>query len=360
MIPDHAQLLRIMSGQDRRPAATAWRAALSAMKPGYFVALRLHQAVTVPRQRDLGRPTVSLGNLTTGGTGKTPMTIELVRRLRTMGHRPAVLLRGYGGDPGSNANDDHMPDEVQELRRTLGDGVPVQPNPSRIEGAQAVLANCSETTCFVLDDGFQHRKARRDLDLVLIDATRPFGFGHLLPRGLLREPLSALGRADAVILTRADQVDDAERDRVASVVTQHHGRAPLTHAAHTWTALSRGQNGTTAVGDLADLRVYGVSGIGNPATFENQLKDAAGRVVGTEKFNDHYRYPPTVLNAVFDRAKQLDAQAVVTTEKDWVKWNALGDADSFPLPVYRPVVTMTFTQGGDALNALLQARLPQP
>ncbi|MEM7576152.1 MAG: tetraacyldisaccharide 4'-kinase [Planctomycetota bacterium] len=354
--PGHARFLRVMSGQDRDPRAHAWRLALSAARPGYRTLLYADRFQKNLRARSLGRPTVSVGNLTTGGTGKTPMTVELVRRLRDHGHRPAVLLRGYGT---SDLEAKRNADEVEVLRQALGPDVPVEPHPSRVKAARQVLQRVPDTTCFVLDDGFQHRRARRDLDLVLIDATRPFGFDRLLPRGLLREPLSALNRADALMLTRTDQVTPESLETLIARLTKLTGKPPLAHARHAWTTLRLGHK-TVPLDTLEGLDVYGVCGIGNPDTFERQLRDAAHRVVGFSAFDDHHRYGRGDIVSIFNATAERGGSAVVTTEKDWVKWRKTANRVKLSLPVYRPGVTMQFSHGAEALDALLREKLPPP
>lgn len=195
-----ANIRDILSGEDRGAGAKLTRVALTAMEPAYRAAVALRN-VAFDRgwrtPRDLGRPTISVGNLTVGGTGKTPMVVALCRKLIAMGHLPGVLLRGYKSHGGRS-------DEADELQTTLGSQVVVEADPDRVAAARRVLQKTPGTTVFVLDDGFQHRRAHRDLDIVLLDAARPFADGHVLPRGLLREPMQNLRRASAVIFTHAD------------------------------------------------------------------------------------------------------------------------------------------------------------
>ncbi len=353
-----------MSGQDRRAAAHATRAAMRLAQPFYWAGLRLDQHFKAAHAQPLHRPTVSVGNLTAGGTGKTPMTAELVQRLQQLGHRPAILLRGDPPPPEvPKKKDPNAPpsdaDEAEMLQAALGDAVPVEPNPSRIAAAAAVLQRAPHTTCFILDDGFQHRQVKRDLDLVLIDATRPFGFGHLLPRGLLREPRSALRRADALILTRADQVTPQQRAQLVATLTQHHGQPPLAHATQAWTTLRLG-NDTTPVESLQTLRVHGVCAIGNPDNFQQQLQQHVATLTGFSAFNDHHAYQPAEIADITQQARDHHADAIVLTEKDWPKWQrAAADIDT-DLPVFRPVLALQFPQGHDALNALLREHFPNP
>ena len=350
-LPDQARLIRIQSGEDRDAAAVALRMASNLGTPAYRAAVGVRNrmyALRLLRARRLGRPTIAVGNLTAGGTGKTPMVIELCRRLGAMGHRPAVLLRGYepAGLEGKEGSD-----EAKVLRGALG-SIPVQADSSRVRGARAVLAAHPDTSVFVLDDAFQHRKARRDLDLVLIDATRPFGFNRLLPRGLLREPLRSLRRADAIIITRTDRVDEATLKDLDRRITCITGRAPVAHTAHHWAELRIGHEARD-VAWLGGHAVLGVSGIGNPADFEAKLHAAAGRVVGMLTFNDHHAYTRSEVQGILNHAEERGAEAVVTTQKDWVKWRRLAGGTKATLPVVRPIVRMGFLDGVDAVDEML-------
>jgi tetraacyldisaccharide 4'-kinase len=350
------RILDVMSGSDTSPRGALTRAALSALSPGYRAGNALRSAgfaVGLKRTYPLGRPTVSVGNLTAGGTGKTPMVQHLVRRLADAGHRPCVLLRGYKGG-----------DEAEEHRRALGKTARIEPNPDRVAAAEAVLREAPDTTCFVLDDGFQHRRARRDLDLVLIDATHPWGFGRLLPRGLLREPRGALCRADAVIVTRADQVDAQTLARLDDEIKALTGQPPIAHAAHAWSGYRQGkpnQPGKTLPLDhLAGRPVMGVVGIGNPDAFAHTLAQHVGRVVHCEQFPDHHRYTAAQLNRLIDLAQTAGAQALVTTEKDWVKWSVLLEDRPPAFPILRASLALRFRDGGEALAQLVREHIPLP
>ena len=359
------RILRIMSGEDRDWTAHVLRTAANAGVPPYRAAVAARNLLYATRLRGakrLGLPTISVGNLTAGGTGKTPMVIELADRLRALGHRPAVLLRGYEpGGPESRQGSD----EAAVLRGALGDDVPVRPNPSRVAAAREVRAERPDLTVFLLDDGFQHRRAARQLDLVLVDATRPFGHGRLLPRGLLREPHRALRRADAVVITRADRVSKSDLEDLSRRLTRLHGRPPVAVCRHRWSGLRVGYK-DGPLDKLADHRVLGVSGLGNPADFEATLRAVAGEVAGCLVFDDHHPYTRSDVRGIMHTALERDAVAVVTTEKDWVKWRRLAGGVKLPLPVYRPRVQMAFAptpDGGDgaaALDAMLREAAPLP
>lgn len=278
------------------------------------------------RVHDAGRPVVSIGNLTVGGTGKTPVTAWLAASLAERGHRPAVLMRGYGARPGQKG------DEQRLLEQLLGRDVPVIANPDRAAGARTAVDEKPGISCFLLDDGFQHRRLARDVDLVLVDATRPFGFGHLLPRGLLREPVAGLGRADAVLVTRAAGIPPGDREALVDRIRR------LT-AAPVFTC-------TFDLAVPALSSAVAVSGIGNPAAFEDDLQRRGVRLQVVLRFADHHHYTGDDVRRIVETA---GSTPVITTAKDWVKL-----ADLWPEPgpaIHVARQEITFAEG-DASHLL--------
>jgi tetraacyldisaccharide 4'-kinase len=306
--------LRAISGEDRSPAGHLARLATAAVEPAYAAAMRVRNRLYdrgLKRSHDLGRPAISVGNLTTGGTGKTPVVEWLARRLLGRGRHPAVLMRGYG------AKADEDGDELRVLRRALGDAVPVHANPSRVEGAAAVLRDRPETDVFLLDDAFQHRRARRAFDLVLVSATNPFGFGHVLPRGLLREPPAGLRRATAVLLTRCDAVNEEALVGIERGVHRYHPGVPIYRAEHVHAALwDPATDVEQPVSVLASTPFFAVAGIGDPGALHAQLGWFGGSYVGHRWFADHHAYTAADVEEIRSAAGQA---RVVTTDKDWVK-----------------------------------------
>ncbi|MCG8511455.1 MAG: tetraacyldisaccharide 4'-kinase, partial [Rhodospirillales bacterium] len=219
-----------MSGEATGLLAAAARGGLALAEPVYRAVVSARNKRFDNGKRTIARlprPVISVGNITTGGTGKTPMVIHLARLLHEAGHRPAVLLRGYKADP----EHPQASDEAAELTAALDGIAYVEANPNRVESARRVLDNHPNADVFLLDDGFQHRQVHRDLDMVLIDAMCPFGHDHLLPRGLLREPMKNLARADAVVVTRADQVEPGKLKEIDQRIVAMHGKPPIAHAA---------------------------------------------------------------------------------------------------------------------------------
>ena len=207
-------------------------------------------------------PVVSVGNLTLGGTGKTPMVEWVARWYRRRGVRVAILSRGYGQTGGLN-------DEGRVLEENLPD-VPHLQDPDRVALA-GIATRELESELIVLDDGFQHRRLARDVDLVLLDALEPFGLGHLFPRGLLREPIRSLRRADVVVLSRADLVTAADRAAIRAEAERRAGPLRWVEARHAPLDLIDSEGNASPLDELAGQSVAAFCGIGNPEGFRRTL-----------------------------------------------------------------------------------------
>ncbi len=258
---------------------------------------------------DLGAPTIAIGNLTVGGTGKTPLVALIAARLRAQGRNPAVLSRGYGARPG----------EANDEARMLG--LPAFCDPDRV--AAAGRARAAGHDCLILDDAFQHRRARRDLDLVLVDATRPWGSARpaVLPLGLLREPRSGLRRAHALVLTRVDAVAPETAAGLMAELARY-GR-PVWRCRHRAVALvALGDGAETPPDALAGRPVLLASGLGNPTGFERLAASLGWDVRASLRFPDHHDYGASDVARMLGEAERLKA-TVVVTDKDAVKLKAL-------------------------------------
>lgn len=299
----------------------------------------------------VGRPVISVGNLTTGGTGKTPMVRWVVETLRAQGAKPAIAMRGYG------AGATGFSDEAEEYRAMLP-GVPIVAQPDRTAGIARLLASAdgAQVTHIVLDDGMQHRRVYRDVEIVLVDATRDPRRDQLLPWGDLREPLSGLARADAVVVTRVDQVS---ADAAKSLTTWARGMVPqgvLATARQEWTELALRSPGRgdelREVAWLRGRRVLAVCAIGNPGAFVAQVEAAAGDagLVRSLQLVDHDPYAPETVERVLEMARACEC--VVTTEKDWTKLSRV-EASRWPVPVARARAATRVIEGADALTSLV-------
>lgn len=321
--------LDIITGHNRSLAATAARAGLSAVEPFYAAAMRVRNTAyhrSIFASHDLGRPTISVGNITTGGTGKTPVVQWLADELRRRNCQPAILLRGYAAAAARQS------DESQLLDRALNAGtemkIPVQANPSRVQGAAEVLRDHPQVTHFILDDGFQHRKARRDFDLVLISATQPFGYCHVLPRGLLREPLSGLDRADAFLITRCSLVSAEALGEIDRFLADHHPTIPRFHCDHLQSSVwLPSSDQTMPIDFLSGKKVFLTAGIGDPAAFARQIAATGCAIAGTKWWPDHHAWTASDTAAVCSALQSTAAELLLTTQKDWVKMQHLVTAE---------------------------------
>lgn len=290
-------------------------------------------------------PVISIGNLTAGGTGKTPTVAAIVRRLVDHAFVPAVVMRGYRAESTGGS------DEQQELSGLLP-GVPIIANPDRVAAAAGIARDHPNVNVIVLDDGFQHRRIARDLDLVLIDATDPFGGGHVLPAGLMRERSSNLRRADAVIVTRSDGVDTAALAEIDARIARYHGSPPIAHAIHGWTRIVDANDSPV---DRPGAHVHTLCGIGNPAAFIAQAGKTF-RVVDSTVRPDHATYTEDDVLHVAHEARDNGADAVLTTPKDWVKLRPLVESTAIDVPVWRPVVELGFVDGeGELSRRIIEA-----
>jgi tetraacyldisaccharide 4'-kinase len=326
---------QIVSGTDLSTRAKILRATASCVEPFYAGVMRVRNLlydVGVFPAKHLGKPAVSVGNITTGGTGKTPVVRWLVERLQAGGQRPVVLLRGY------KSTSDGKSDEQEVLASS---GATVVANPSRVRGAATALGNFPHTTAFILDDGMQHRRAKRNFELVLINATEPFGFGRVFPRGLLREPLSGLRRADAILLTHADEVTPGEIDGITFTIRKYHTRVPIYHCNHAITGL-RSDAALSPIETLSGKKFFAFCGIGSPSSFFWRLGHWGATSVGTQTFDDHHDYTAADVEQLSTAAKTAGAEMMITTTKDWVKVRQF-EAKS-TLPILRVELSLKFWQ----------------
>ncbi|MCP4713080.1 MAG: tetraacyldisaccharide 4'-kinase [Planctomycetes bacterium] len=265
-------------------------------------------------------PVICVGNITTGGTGKTPMVLWLCRFFQAHNITPAILTRGY------KSTYDQSNDETQLLQAALPD-VPIIIDSDRVRGGQDALQT-HKPQVLIMDDGFQHRRLHRDLDIVLIDATNPFGYNYLLPRGLLREPKHNLSRASIAILTRTDQIEPDQLKKLNDQVSQLINMSTVTDkliipCRHTPTALIDKDGTNKDLDQLSDKKIFAFCGLGNPDAFAATLQTLGVNSVTTYTFDDHHHFNDTDIKFIRDLSTQTEYDMSVTTEKDWVKLSQL-------------------------------------
>jgi tetraacyldisaccharide 4'-kinase len=292
---------------------------------------------------------ISVGNITAGGTGKTPLVIWLCNYLSEKSLSCAILTRGYKSTPGK------LTDEPAILAKSCPDARVVI-NADRVAGAQkATLEKAFDV--LVMDDGFQHRKLGRDLDILTIDATCPFGFGHLLPAGLLREPAKNIKRSDIVVITRSNQVAGSVMDELEWTLKKIASEIPVakTIFRHPGAMGMKGQSMT--MNELRSGKVFVFCGIGNPDAFTGQLARCGMTVVGSRLYNDHHNYTSRDMKDIYEEAKYLGADTVVTTQKDWVKAALLiKDVDDITFVYLK--LELEFIAGYDKMEELLMKTCP--
>jgi len=302
-------------------------------------------------------PVISVGNLVAGGAGKTPLVVYLARSFRARGRRVIVLSRGYGrrsrgirvvSDGRTAERDWRDVGDEPALMADLLPGTPIVVGRDRYEAGRWALDRFP-ADLVLLDDGFQHLRLARNIDIVAVDATDPFGGGHLLPRGLLREPADGLKRGHLFCLTRTDQSDRVEalRDRLRIL----NPCAPLVETVHRPAGLKPVSDGhERPPSSLRGRKIIAFSGIGRPASFEHTLRELGARLVDTARYPDHHPYTPQDLDDLYERARRADADLVVTTEKDAVRLPPGGASDP---PIMVLSVELQIRAGADELEALL-------
>lgn len=337
----------LISGRRRGAGAAAARAMLRALEVPYTCAVRWRN-----RRYDTGRarvsradvPIISVGNLTLGGTGKTPMVHWLARHLRQRGLRVAIVSRGY------RARHGQQNDEALELAQWLPD-VPHVQDADRVAAVARTVAEFGAQVV-VLDDGFQHRRLARDVDIVLLDALEPFGYEHVFPRGTLREPLEGLRRANVVCLSRADAVSADERESVRRRVAHVAPRAVWCEVAHRASHLVDAAGETQPLSLLDRRRVAAFCGIGNPAGFRHTLTTLGCEVIAWRSFPDHHAYSAGDLPVLTQLA--AGAELVVCTKKDLVK---LRRTELDGVRLWAVAIEMQFLSGQEKFEARVAGTL---
>ncbi|WP_419193648.1 tetraacyldisaccharide 4'-kinase [Kolteria novifilia] len=343
---------RLVRGESRGWLASATRGALWVLSLPYALGVSLRNLAFDRGWREVVRarlPVLSVGNVTVGGTGKTPMVEYFASQLREKGLRVCLLSRGYGVSDGPN-------DEALVLEENLPDVPHLQ---GRNRAQLATIADEElESQVLVLDDGFQHRRLGRDADVVLIDATDPFGGGRLLPAGLLREPFSSLGRADLVVLTRRDAIDEDQRRSIKRRLGRW-TKAPWAEVSFDPTALVDAEGAERPIAALAGKRVATFCGLGNPEGFRRTVALLGGETIDHRDFPDHHPYSRDDIESLLAWVAEVRPELVLTTQKDLVKVR-LTLLGSVPLAAVK--IAARVDEGAEAIDhvlAQIAAKVPR-
>jgi tetraacyldisaccharide 4'-kinase len=336
---------------------------------GVLIKLRLYQN-KILKQHKLPCRVISLGNITVGGTGKTPTAQRLAAIIHDMGYRVVILNRGYRaawqGQVGlvSDGRKIYMTvteagDEAYLLAKSLP-GVPVVIGKNRILTGEYAVKHL-HADVIILDDGYQHWQLARDLDIVLIDTLNVFGNHFLLPRGTLREPLDNLNRAQAFLLTKVDQSTNNARDAIRSTLGQYNPQALVVESIHSprcFVEIEQWYKSVRCIDisleTILAQNVMAFSAIGNPSSFEQTIADIGAKVVDSVRYPDHHDYTMAEMQSVMQKAVDKGARALITTEKDAVKIPAEFIHSERPLPVYVLCIKVHFTDGYEEFMAMIK------
>jgi len=346
---------KIISGQKKGIAAVFLRAIFAVLSVVYGAVIGLRNffySAGVFKSQKVQAFVISIGNITAGGTGKTPLVIWLCNFLKQKGIRAAVLTRGYKTEDRRQRTEDRVQiDEPAEIAEGCSD-VPVIINADRFGGAREAIEK-HNAKVLILDDGFQHRRLFRNLDIVAIDATVPFGFGKLLPAGLLREPVASIKRANTVVITRSDLVGESELEEIEETISRINPNILIVKTIHKPSFLGTVQNEQLPAGFVIGKNVFAFCGIGNPESFITTLKNAGAIVSGYEIFDDHYKYADVDIRQISEKAKEMGAGLLITTKKDWTKIQNLKITTNLDMPMAYLGIEIKITDGEDKFARLI-------
>ena len=296
-------------------------------------------------------PVISIGNITLGGTGKTPLVIWLCNLL-SQNYNCAILTRGYKARNSYCAKSNT--DEPEMLSKSCPD-TKVIINPNRVVGAAEAIGKFA-AKIIIMDDGFQHRRLARDLDIVTIDATRPFGYSKIFPAGLLREPISSLKRTDAIVITRCDATNESELNKLEEKLQAINPKIIISRAIHAPVHVTTINNEEINLQQLKGKKVFAFCGIGNPDAFLHTIKNLGCDIVDSKKYNDHHNYTNDDLSEIYKQAKHSKAEFILTTQKDWTKISILNTTKN-DLTLAYIAIEFKFLIGEDKLRNLIQDTL---
>jgi tetraacyldisaccharide 4'-kinase len=295
---------------------------------------------------------ISVGNITAGGTGKTPLVVWLCNEITSKETNKAnecklaILTRGYKTTRNNTDEPAILTESCPQCKVVV--------NPDRVIGGAQAIGEYSANV-LVLDDGFQHRRLSRDLDIVTVDATYPFGYGRIIPAGLLREPVSSLKRADAVVITRCDQVSEAHLKQIENQVQNIKPGIIIARSIHQPVYVKTIDDRKISLRQFKGKKVFAFCGIGNPNSFVLLLGSMDYIVTGSKFFDDHCNYTDDSLAEIKKQTQNLGAEIILTTQKDWTKIRLLESAKDLPLAYL--AVQIRFLSGEKELRGLIEDNL---
>jgi tetraacyldisaccharide 4'-kinase len=325
----------------------------------WFLLLRLREAFyksSILKPQKLSCFVISIGNLTVGGTGKTPMTIKVAKIVRRLGYKVAIISRGYKGGAektGGIVSDgrkifmgpEKAGDEPFMMAAKLKN-IPVVVGQNRYKAGRLTIKEFNPDV-IVLDDAFQHLNLKRDIDIVLLDCGRPFGNAHILPRGILREPISALKRGDAFVLTRSDSVPDYIRQASMDKIRNLAPGRPVFRSFHV-------PNQTFAPDLLYGRRVVAFSGLAKNNDFRRTVESLKCDLINFFEFPDHHKYTEMDLQTIIQTSINAQVEFILTTEKDYVR---IPGKTSWPVELVVVGIELSFENDENAFIDFIKNRL---
>src|SRR5215208_7868857 len=298
---NNSYLHRVISGEQRGPAPALVRGVLRGGEFIYSAATAIRNKfydLGVLRTHKLPVPVISVGNITAGGTGKTPVVRYLAGKMKENGRSPAIIMRGYHRTRSGFSDEQLLLSEQLTPQNVL-----VHAQPDRVAGGWYILRNFPQVNLLLLDDGFQHRRLARDIDIVLIDASNPLGYDHVHPRGLLREPPCGLSRATAILLTRCEELSPSQLEALEKALRRYNTTAPIfrsrfAHGGLRSANISSEQPADIALEALKSTRLILAAGVGNPDALQSSLRTLTSADFRRINFRDHHDYTANDLEKI--------------------------------------------------------------
>jgi len=344
-------LYQVITGKKQGFVALVIRSVLLGLSFIYFVLVKIilfFYGSGLLKSHRLGCKVISVGNITWGGTGKTPLVKTLVKLLIGQGRKPAVIIRGYKSNPRADGNQLNYRLVGDEAAMLLGDlAVPVLVGRDRVGVVKRALRDLNIDTV-ILDDGFQHWRLRRNLDIVCIDATNPFGNGLLIPRGILREPLSGLKRAGVFFLTKTDLAGGGILE-LKNRLSRINPSALMVESIHRPVGFHNILKKDEFIPreEVSEERVCLVCSIGNPAAFEKTIVSLKLNPVLRFFFMDHHDYKKDQIDEIIAACSQDNIKTIITTSKDAVRLNEHLVKINTPLKILVLKIEIVITKGKD-------------
>jgi tetraacyldisaccharide 4'-kinase len=347
----------LISGRSTGLLAALLRLFIGTAATGYSLVVKLRNFLYSKRWLEIHTadvPVISIGNITAGGTGKTPLVIWICRFLQNKNVPCVILTRGYKTAQNLKLKTQNYVDEPAILAESCPQAKVIV-NPNRAEAAAEAVDKFGAKV-LIMDDGFQHRRLHRDLDIVTIDATCPFGYGKALPAGLLREPVASLKRAGAAVLTRCDQISESELSRIEKKLRLINPNMVIAKSIHNPICAKTVTGEKITIEQLKDKKIFAFCGIGNPDAFLNTIRNTGTNLVGSKIYNDHYHYTNDCLADIYEQARYLNADLILTTQKDWTRTTLPASAKK-DIPFAYLAVEIKFIAGEDKLKQLIEDAL---